>query len=195
MKAGRRLLAVSAGLAGPLWRHQGATQAPRTQTAQPHLGCRMNRFPPPQPCPSSFLLLFTPPPLPHLPPPDPDRVSVSRPPPSRLCSYAIRRKFALKRRPFVWPCVCCASRREGGWLGWGGVGGVGGQVGRRVLANVCRLTFPAKSLPRVQQSVSLLHHHRRTSGAPRTSAPRKHRPDVRFFSVSLLWQQPYTLIN
>lgn len=94
--------------------------------------------------------------------------------------------------------VCLAVRvlcfQEGGreaGLGWGGGGG---QVGRGVLVNVCRLTFPAKSLPRVQQSVSLLHH-RRTSGAPRTSAPRKHRPDVRFFSVSLLWQQPYTLMN
>lgn len=56
--------------------------------------------------------------------------------------------------------VCCASRREAG------LGGV--------LANVCRLTFPAKSLPCVQQSVTLLQQQR-TSGTKRTSAPSKHR--------------------
>lgn len=152
MKAGRRLLAVSAGLAGPLWRHQGAPQAPRRQTAQPHLGCRMNRFPPPQPCPSSFLLLFTPPPLPHLPPPDPDRVSVSRPP--SFTPLLRRHPEKIRRRPFVWPCVCCASRREGGRLGWGeGVGGGWsgreGGIGERVQVDLPRKIVASRTAKRV----------------------------------------------
>lgn len=123
--------------------------------------------------------------------PDPDRVSVSRP--VRLHAAAptpSRENPPEKMRPFVWPCVCCASRREAG-VGWGWDGwGWGAGIGERVQVDLPSI----KSLPRVQQSVSLLHH-RWTSKAPRTSAPSKHGPNVHFFSVSLLWQHLYTLIN
>lgn len=162
MKAERRLLAVSAGLAGPLGVIREPCRPSETNSsASPGLQEK--------PLASAAALTFVLSPSSHpitAPPLPPDCVSwscpPSHPPPRHTSARTARGKFIGN---VCLLCVRCAFRREAGlqWREGGGWGGGAGGEGK--LANVCRLTFHTKSLPHVQQSVSLLYHQR-TSQTP-----------------------------